>query len=102
MIPLAAFLTPPAALIAFFILAAVKIVVPITHKIVPAHFVTCQNDGSATTGKAAKGIIAAIKASKKLGGKWWTKIKWSDFGSGLAGFGADLIGISDIRSNCSF
>lgn len=52
--------------------------------------------------KAAKGIIAAIKASKKLGGKWWTKIKWSDFGSGLAGFGADLIGISDIRSNCSF
>ena len=49
MIPLAAFLTPPAALI---ILAAVKIVVPITHKIVPAHFVTCQNDGSATTGKA--------------------------------------------------
>ena len=24
--------------------------------------------------KAAKGIIAAIKASKKLGGKWWTKI----------------------------
>lgn len=55
MIPLAAFLTPPAALIAFFILtilAAVKIVVPITHKIVPAHFVTCQNDGSATTGKA--------------------------------------------------
>lgn len=52
MIPLAAFLTPPAALITFFILAAVKIVVPITHKIVPAHFVTCQNDGSATTGKA--------------------------------------------------
>lgn len=52
--------------------------------------------------KAAKGIIAAIKVSKKLGGKWWTKIKWSDFGSGLAGFGADLIGISDIRSNCSF
>ena len=44
--------------------------------------------------KAAKGIIAAIKASKRLGGKWWTKIKWSDFGSGLAGFGADL------TSNC--
>ena len=52
--------------------------------------------------KAAKGIIVAIKASRGLGGKWWTKIKWSQFGSGLAGFGADLIGISDIRSNCSF
>ena len=52
--------------------------------------------------KVAKGIIASIKVSKKLGGKWWTKIKWSDFGSGLAAFGSDLIGISDIRSNCSF
>lgn len=35
-------------------------------------------------------------------GDYQKAIKWSEFGSGVAAFGADLIGITDVRNNCTF
>ena len=51
--------------------------------------------------KAAKALIKVIKNNKGKG-KWWKKINWSKYGKNIAAFGADIIGISDIRANCTF